>query len=132
MTKKKLNEENIKDVILDIKNEKITGINVTVPFKKSVISFIDELSFEARETQSVNTIYKRNNKVVGHNTDISGFELAVRRKGYNIKDKNVFILGAGGVVSSLIIALRKMGAAKIVLSNRTKKKAESLKKLFLI
>ena len=58
--KKKLNEENIKDVILDIKNEKISGINVTVPFKKSVISFIDELSSEAIETQSVNTIYKRN------------------------------------------------------------------------
>ena len=41
--KKKLNEENIKDVILDVKNEKIFGLNVTVPFKKSVISFIDEL-----------------------------------------------------------------------------------------
>ena len=85
--KKKLNEENIKDVILDVKNEKIAGINVTVPFKKSVISFIDELSLEASETQSVNTIYKRNNKVVGHNTDISGFELALRKINYDVKKK---------------------------------------------
>jgi len=128
--KKKINEDEIKKIISDLRNGKIDGINVTVPFKRLVIPLIDELSFEAKEAQSVNTIYKENNKVLGHNTDISGFELAVRRKGYNIKDKNVFILGAGGVVSSLIIALRKMGAAKIVLSNRTKKKAESLKKTF--
>ena len=128
--KKKLIEENIKDVILDVKNEKIAGINVTVPFKKSVISFIDELSLEAEETQSVNTVYKKNNKIVGHNTDISGFELALRRINYDVKNKKIFILGAGGVVSSIILALKKMGAEKIILSNRTKKKAEELKKTF--
>ena len=128
--KKKINEKNIKDVILDVKNEKIAGINVTVPFKKSVISFIYELSFEARETQSVNTIYKRNNKVVGHNTDISGFELALRGIGYDVKKKKILILGAGGVTSSIILALKNMGASKIILSNRTKTKAEELKKSF--
>ena len=67
---------------------------------------------------------------MGHNTDISGFELAIRGKGYDIKNKKVFILGAGGVVPSIIIALKKMNVAKIVLSNRTKKKAEKLKKTF--
>ena len=128
--KKKLNEENIKDVILDVKNEKIAGINVTVPFKKSVISFIDELSPEAKETQSVNTVYKENNKVVGHNTDISGFELALRGINYDVKNKKIFILGAGGVAPSIILALRKMGVEKIILSNRTKKKAEEIKKTF--
>ena len=128
--KKKLNEENIKDVILDFKNEKIAGINVTVPFKKSVISFIDELSSEASETQSVNTIYKRNNKIVGHNTDISGFELALRGLGYDVKNKKIFILGAGGVTPSIVLALRNMGASKIILSNRTKTKAEELKTRF--
>ncbi len=129
--KKKLNEKDIKNVILDVKNEKISGINVTVPFKKSVISFIDELSPEAKETQSVNTVYKENNKIVGHNTDISGFELALRGINYDVKNKKIFILGAGGVVSSIILALRKMGVEKIILSNRTKKKAEELKKKFL-
>ena len=129
--KKKLNEKDIKNVILDVKNEKISGINVTVPFKKSVISFIDELSPEAKETQSVNTVYKENNKIVGHNTDISGFELALRGINYDVKNKKIFILGAGGVVSSIILALRKMGVEKIILSNRTKKKAEKLKKTFI-
>ena len=128
--KKLINESDIKEIIDNVRNGKINGINVTVPFKKSVIPFIDELSFEAKESQSVNTIYKKDDKILGHNTDISGFELAIRGKGYDIKNKKVFILGAGGVVPSIIIALKKMNVAKIVLSNRTKKKAEKLKKTF--
>ena len=128
--KKQINEIDIKDIISELRNEKINGINVTVPFKQSIIPFVDELSAEANNAQSVNTIYKENNKVLGHNTDISGFELAIRGKGYDIKDKKVFILGAGGVVPSIIIALKKMKVAKIFLSNRTKKKAEELKKTF--
>ena len=128
--KKQIKEQNIKEIISEIRNGKIDGINITVPFKQLIIPFVDELSSEAKESQSVNTIFKKNNKVLGHNTDISGFELAIRKKGYNIKDKKVFILGAGGVVPSIILALRKMGAAKIILSNRTESKAEKIKKTF--
>ena len=120
--KKQINEADIKEIISEVRNGKIDGINVTVPFKKSVIPFIDELSSEAKESQSVNTIYKENNKVLGHNTDTSGFELAMRGKSYDIKGKKIFILGAGGVVPSIILALKKMGADKIILSNRTKKR----------
>ena len=128
--KKQINESDIKFVIDEIKNEKINGINVTVPFKKLVIPFMDELSSEANESQSVNTIYFRSRKIIGHNTDISGFELGIKYSKYDVKNKIVFILGAGGVVSSIIIALKKMGAAKIIISNRTKTKAEDLKKKF--
>ena len=128
--KKQIKEQNIKEIISEIRNGKIDGINITVPFKQLIIPFVDELSSEAEESQSVNTIFKENNKVLGHNTDISGFELAIRKKGYNIKEKKVFILGAGGVVPSIILALRKMGAAKIILSNRTESKAEKIKKTF--
>jgi len=128
--KKQINEIDIKDIISELRNERINGINVTVPFKQSIIPFVDELSVEANNAQSVNTIYKENNKVLGHNTDTSGFELAMRGKSYDIKGKKIFILGAGGVVPSIILALKKMGAHKIILSNRTKKKAEQLKKIF--
>jgi len=129
--KKLINEEDIKDVISRVRGGEISGINVTVPFKKSVIPFIDQLSFEAQKTQSVNTIYKEKNIIIGHNTDVSGFELGVRSFKYDIKDKKVFILGAGGVVSSIIYSLKKMKASKIILCNRTKKKAEDLKKIFI-
>ncbi len=128
--KKQLNESDIERVISEIKNDKIHGINVTVPFKKSVIPFLDQLTPLAKEVQSVNTIFKKDNKVVGDNTDIGGFEKSLKYINYDIKNKNVFILGAGGVVPSIILALKRLGAAKIILSNRTKEKADDLKKKY--
>jgi len=128
--KQKLNEDELEQNILQIKEKKISGINVTVPFKKAIIPFLDELSIEAESTQSVNTIYLRNNKVIGHNTDIFGFEISIKKSKYNLKDKEVLILGAGGVVPSIIFALNKMKISKIKISNRTKDKAENLKTIF--
>ena len=128
--KKQLNETDIEGIILEVKNGKIDGINITVPFKKSVIPFLDQLTSLAEEAQSVNTIFKKDNKVVGDNTDIGGFELGLKHINYDLKNKKVFILGAGGVVPSIIVALKRLGAAKIILSNRTKEKAENIKKIF--
>ena len=128
--KKKLNDNELENFILKIKHEEISGINVTVPFKKKVIPFLDQLSLEAKNTQSVNTIYLDNNKLVGHNTDIEGFELSLKNLKFNLLNKEILILGAGGVVPSLIFALKKMNVSKITLSNRSKYKAEDLKKLF--
>ena len=126
--RKKINEDDIQAIIDEIKNNKINGINVTVPFKKSVIPFLDELTPLANETQSVNTIYKNGDKVIGHNTDVDGFKLSLRHIKYETKNKKIFILGSGGVVPSIIIALKKMKVFKIMLSNRTKEKAEDLKR----
>ena len=128
--KKQLNENEIKEIINEVKKEKINGINVTVPFKKSVISFVNELTPFAKETQSVNTIYKINNKIIGDNTDVGGFELGLKHINYNVKNKKAFILGAGGVAPSIVLALKRLGAAKITLSNRTKEKAENIKKIY--
>ena len=128
--KQKLKEDELEQQILQVKEKKISGINVTVPFKKTIIPFLDELSIEAESTQSVNTIYLRDNKVIGHNTDIFGFETSIKKSKYNLTDKEVLILGAGGVVPSIIFALNKMKISKIKISNRTKDKAENLKTLF--
>ncbi len=128
--KKEIKENELKNILAEVKQEKINGINITVPFKKIVIPFLDELSSEANETQSVNTIYLRDGKTIGHNTDIAGFELAVKYSKYDIFNKRIFILGAGGVVPSIIYSLKKMKVSKITVSNRTKKKAENLKNTF--
>ena len=128
--KQKLNESELEQIIENIKKEKINGVNVTVPFKKTIIPFLDELSIEAKKTQSVNTIYLKNNKVIGHNTDIIGFETSIVKSKYNVSNKEVLILGAGGVVPSIILALNKMQTIKIKVSNRTKEKAERLKENF--
>ena len=128
--KQKLSENQIKDLIVKIKQKSIHGINVTVPFKKKIISYMDHLSPEAKKTQSVNTIYLKDNKIVGHNTDIGGFELGIQNFKFNIINKKILILGAGGVVPSIVFALKKMNASKIIITNRTKKKAEELQNLF--
>ena len=125
-----LNIDEIESFIDSIKQQKIAGCNVTVPFKKKVIPYLDKLSLEAEKTQSVNTITFDGNNLVGHNTDIVGFRKAIESLNFSIRDKNVLILGAGGVVPSIIFALKKMNVSKIKVSNRTKQKAEDLKILF--
>ncbi len=126
----KLEENEIENFLLKIKNQEINGCNVTVPFKKTVIPFLDKLSSEAKQTQSVNTISFHNNNLIGHNTDVAGFEKAMIKLNYEVQDKKILILGAGGVVPSIIYVLDKMKASKIIISNRTMKKAEDLKSQF--
>ena len=128
--KEKLNEDELEKLFLNIRDKKINGANVTVPFKKAVIPFLDKLSVEAESTQAVNTIYLKNDKIIGHNTDIDGFELGIKKINYDISNKKIFILGAGGVVPSIIYALNKMKVSEISIANRTREKAENLKNLF--
>ena len=128
--KKKIEEKNLQTIISEVKEKKINGINVTVPFKRSVIPYLDRLSPEAEQTQSVNTIILSNDNLVGHNTDILGFDKAIKNLNFDMRGKKIFILGAGGVVPSIIFALNKMNVSKIIISNRTKEKAENLKSRF--
>ena len=126
----KLEESELKDFINKLRNEEIHGINVTVPFKNKVIKYLDKLSLEVETTDSVNTIYKSGNNIIGHNTDVAGFELGLRHSKINVLHKSILILGAGGVVPSIIYSLLSMGCKKIFLSNRTFEKAENIKKKF--
>ena len=128
--KEQLNENNLESIIQEIKNGKIDGVNVTIPFKKSILPFLDQLTPVAEETQSVNTVFKKDNKVFGDNTDVEGFRCALKHINYNAKNKKIFILGAGGVVTSIIKALKRIGVSEIILSNRTKKKADVIKEIY--
>jgi len=128
--KKKLEKNDIEEIIGDIKKGKIDGINVTVPFKNYVIIYLDQLTSLAHATQSVNTVFKKNDKIVGHNTDVGGFEYALKNINFNVKDKEILILGAGGVVPSIILALNNLGASRIYLTNRTQEKADKIKQLY--
>jgi shikimate dehydrogenase len=137
--KRKVEEKDLKNIIREIREDEIVGVNVTVPFKKLIIPFLDKLDFSAEKTQSVNTLFKTNNKIVGYNTDRTGFWDTIRKfyppsndsmMPLPLDGKHIFILGAGGVTSSIISALKDEGANNIILSNRTKEKANELKKLF--
>jgi len=128
--KKLLKEEELKKIVLEIREEKIHGINITMPFKKTVIPFLDMLTDEANKSQSVNTIYKIKDKIIGDNTDIEGFKIALESTGQTINNKTALILGAGGVAPSIIVALKKLKIKKIFITNRTEIKVLELKKFF--
>jgi shikimate dehydrogenase len=137
--KRKVEEKDLENIIEEIRGDEIVGVNVTVPFKKLIIPFLDKLDSSAEETQSVNTLFKISNKVVGYNTDKAGFLETIKKlypKNKNsmmplpLESKSILILGAGGVTSSIISALKAEGANNITLSNRTREKAKEIKKLF--
>ena len=123
-------KSDLNELCENLKQGKLDGLNVTVPFKKEIIPYINVLSGHALRTKSVNTITIENGNLVGHNTDIDGFELSVKKLNYDVSNKTVIILGAGGVVPSIIYALKKMNASKIFVSNRTKEKAEDMQNQF--
>ena len=120
-------KDNLNKIVQKVKTGEISGLNVTVPYKQLIIPYLEKLSPEAQNTQSVNTVYLENNKLVGHNTDIAGFELAIRHIKFDVSNKNVLILGAGGVVPSVISALKNLNTKNIFLMNRTKEKAQKIK-----
>ena len=128
-----IDKSEIQNVIDKIKNKEIKGINVTLPYKKSVISFLSKTINDANETHSVNTVMlDEKNNLIGENTDVFGFQAAYLKSIPNQEKKNkkVLVLGAGGVAPSIILALLKSKMHNITLSNRTYEKSLFLKKNF--
>ena len=122
--------DDLKNLINDLRNKKIHGLNITVPYKQMIIPYLDKLSPEAELTKSVNTVIFENEKLYGHNTDINGFELAIRHCKYDLENREILILGAGGVVPSIVYALKKSKVKKINIMNRTYENALKVKKIF--
>ena len=113
-------------------NKFIKGANITVPFKNKIIPFLDVLTDISKKTLSVNTIFKKNGKLVGENTDAPAFYNTLH-KDYSLSSAHklkTLIIGAGGVTSSIIWAVRKLSGTngQIYITNRTKQKASSLLK----
>lgn len=94
-----------------------TGINVTIPYKKDVIPYLDELSPAAMKMGSVNTIVRREDGTLfGHNTDYFGFTSMVKRSGIQVKGKKALVLGSGGTSNTAVKALIDLGAEVVIIS----------------
>lgn len=105
------------DIESFVKNGDYTGINVTIPYKKDVIPFLDELSPAAVKMGSVNTIIRRSNgSLFGHNTDYFGFTSMVHRSGLSVTGKKVLVLGSGGTSNTAVKALEDLGAQVVIIS----------------
>ncbi len=94
-----------------------SGINVTIPYKKDVIPYLDALSPAAQKIGSVNTIVRRaDGTLFGHNSDYFGFVSLVKHSGIAVDGKKVLVLGSGGTSNMVVTALRDLGAAPVVIS----------------
>lgn len=103
------------------------GSNVTVPYKETLISLVDELADSARFIGAVNTVVNRGGRLVGHNTDAGGFLRALREQGaFDPAGKVALVLGAGGAARAICFALAEGGAGTVYITNRTPERAQTL------
>ncbi len=109
-----------------LRNGEFRGLNVTIPHKQAVLPFLDVVDETAAHLGAANTIAVEKNKLIGYNTDVTGFLRGLTAAGISPSDKNVLVLGAGGAARAVIFALLKTGAQKIFLCNRSAGRAEAL------
>ena len=109
-----------------LRNGDWSGINVTIPYKKDVIPYLDELSPVAAKLGAVNTIIRRDGRLIGHNTDFFGFKEMVRSSGLNLSEKKVLVLGTGGASKPVIAALEDLGAEVISVSRSGENNYENI------
>jgi len=118
--------EQVQQALEGIRVLNISGINVTVPHKSSVIPYLDEVTPLAQKLGAVNTILNVDGRLSGTNTDISGFIRSLGALKFSPKNKNVAVLGAGGSARAVLAGLADAGASRILIHNRTAGHAESL------
>ena len=96
---------------------KFAGLNVTIPYKKTVVSYCNELSETAEKLGAVNTIVRRTDGTLyGHNTDYFGFQYMLKKSGLDVSEKKVLVLGSGGASATVQAVLEESGAHVVIIS----------------
>jgi len=126
-----IEKEDFDTVVAGLKKINLLGLNITLPYKKNIMKFTDELSDDAKKIDAVNTVECLNGKWIGHNTDWYGVYKTLEEKKID-KDQNILLIGAGGATPGVIYGLQKYGINNLTITNRTMSKAEKLAKQFEI
>lgn len=106
------------------------GYSLTIPHKEKAIEFVDELSDEARQISAINTVINDGQKLKGYNTDCYGISEAFKEKAISVKNKKVFLFGAGGASRAAIYSMQEGGASEILIANRSNERASALAEEF--
>ena len=123
-------EKLLKDKIQSLRNENVLGRCITLPYKKKVMQYLDNIDNSATEIDAINWIINKNGILSGYNTDWLGFINSLDFYKKSIKNKTALIIGAGGSAKAICQGLIKGKVKSIIISNRTLKKAEEIKELF--
>jgi shikimate dehydrogenase len=108
----------------------LSGFNLTVPHKESILPFLDSVSSAVRQVGACNTVIVRKGRWRGENTDVYGFLKSLEEKKFNLREKDALVIGAGGAARAVIFALLSQGARSLVILNRTLSKARKLAEEF--
>lgn len=118
-----IDKNSLLDFVKAIKLLKVKGCNVTIPYKKDIIKYIDEISKEANSIGAINTIYLKDNKLYGYNTDYFGFGYLMKKANIDIKGKTAVVLGSGGAAQAVLHYLLDNLVNKIYIVTRDKNKS---------
>ncbi|EKD42612.1 MAG: shikimate 5-dehydrogenase [uncultured bacterium] len=119
----------LKKFVRHLKSENITGLNVTIPHKETIIPFLDQLTPEAKKMGAVNTVYLKKGLWIGDNTDGQGYLLSLEKEArFKVKNKNIVMIGAGGAAKGIALALLSQKPKSLLIINRTLDKAKLLQK----
>jgi shikimate dehydrogenase len=119
------------DAVAQLRTDAFLGANVTIPHKERVVPMVDRLTEEAQATGAVNTITREGKRLIGHNTDVPGFKVALDRLvGKQKMPRQAVVLGAGGGARAVVYGLITEGFQRIIVFNRHLHRAESLVKHF--
>ena len=119
------------DAVGELRSDDFLGANVTIPHKERVVPMVDRLTEEASATGAVNTLTREGRRLIGHNTDVAGFKVALDKLvGRQKMPKQAVVLGAGGGSRAVVYGLIREGFQRIVVFNRHLHRAEGLVKHF--
>lgn len=119
-------QQDLPKAVEAMKSLSFRGFNVTMPHKREIMAYLDEVSEDARIIGAVNTVVNQNGKLVGYNTDGKGYVQSLEDEGIYVKDRTFVIAGAGGAARSVAVQLALDGAKKITILNRTIEKAHDI------
>jgi len=121
-----IRQNDLPEMMQRLRNGEFCGINVTLPHKQTVLSFLDELDATAQKIGAVNTIVVEAGRLIGHNTDVCGFSRSLETAGIAVANRKAFVLGAGGAARAVIFALLQANVGQIMVCNRNAERAATL------
>ena len=125
-----IRQNDLPEMMQRLRDGEFRGINITLPHKRTVLSFLDELEETAAKIGAVNTIVVEKGRLIGYNTDARGFLRSLETAGVATAGKSGFVLGAGGAARAVIFALLQANIGKIIVCNRSAEHAAALIETF--
>jgi shikimate dehydrogenase len=110
--------EQVGDAVRGLRALQVAGANVTVPYKESVMPHLDEIAEEASAIGAVNTIVPHGKLLIGHNTDAGGFMDMLAGEKFVTRGRTALVVGTGGAAKAILYALKRLGAARVILAGR--------------